>query len=162
MIHENGDESGYKVEAMISLWNISKAGTLMKYKEQRINYPYAYQDCLMEHMRLNLSDDKKYVCLTTSDAKDHSSKINFCAWTAKSLKPLILKKKLVENLNTPIHGSIRSIRFVGNSFYILKEFVVSDVEQQDPALKQQYVVWQLFDVNTGKKVFERNNKYVST
>lgn len=34
MIHSNKDGSeDYQVECMITLWNISKAGTLMKYKE---------------------------------------------------------------------------------------------------------------------------------
>tara|TARA_B110000285_G_scaffold234330_1_gene310888 strand:+ start:568 stop:855 length:288 start_codon:yes stop_codon:yes gene_type:complete len=95
----------------------------------------------MDHMRLNLSDDRKYVCLSCTDAKDKKSDIHFAAWRSNDLKPLILNKTLVENLNKPVHGSIRSIRFVGNSFYVLKEFVDTNVEQRIGILKQQFVVW---------------------
>ena len=45
LIHKNANGSeDYQVEALISLWHISKKGTLLKYKERTINYPVAYQD----------------------------------------------------------------------------------------------------------------------
>jgi hypothetical protein len=113
----------------------------MKYIEQAIDYPQTtYQDCNMDHMRLNLSDDRKYISLSCTDINDHSSDIHFKAWKVKDLKPLILNKKLIQNLNAPVHGSIRSIRFVGNSFYVLKEFVDNNVEQTIK-LQHRFAVW---------------------
>jgi len=105
MVHSNEDgNESYQVEAMLSLWNISKAGTLMKHKEQTIDYPVAYQDCCMEHMRLTLSDDKKYISLSCTDGGDHSSGIHFQGWNTKNLKPLSFNSALLANVNKPVHG----------------------------------------------------------
>ena len=73
-------------------------------------------------MKLNLSDDLRYICLSCTENKP-GSEIHFKAWNAKSLKPLVLNQDLLDNLNTPVEGSIlKSIKFIGNSFYALKEF----------------------------------------
>ena len=57
----------------------------MKFKELSINYPFAYQDSTMDHMRLNLSDDKKFFCLSCRDAKDKNSEIHFMAYRCENL-----------------------------------------------------------------------------
>ena len=93
-------------------------------------------------MRLALSDDKRYISLACSDVSDHSSPIHFMAWDSKKLKPLEMNPRLLENVNAPVEGSsIKKIQFVGNSFYVLKEFVFNDPKQKLGILKAKYVTW---------------------
>ena len=98
--------------------------------EKTINYPVAYQDSNIDHMRLMLSDDKEYFSLACTDAKDQRSEIYFQAWRTDNLHRLKLNPLLQANLNAPVHGSIRSIRFVGNSYFVVKEFVDHDLDSE--------------------------------
>jgi hypothetical protein len=114
----------------------------MKYKEQEFTYPITHQDSKMDHMRLALSDDKKYISLSCSDVCDHSSPTHFLAWNSNSLKPLKLNQRLLKNLNANVEGSsIKKIQFIGNSFYVIKEFVFNDPKQKIGILKNKFVTW---------------------
>ena len=88
--HDGGnDNMEYRVEPMICLWNISKQGNLMKIKEQKFSYPINYQKSNMDNMKMNLSDDLRYICISCMENKP-GSEIHFKAWNVKSLKPVIL------------------------------------------------------------------------
>ena len=130
--------------------------------EKSIDYPTNYQDSHMDHMRLNLSNDKKYISLACTDKKNESADIHFVSWRSDNLKTLTLNPTLLANLNKPVHGSIREIRFVGHSFFVMKHYVDNDKDQEDEAKKHKFAVWEFYDTNSGKLVYERNNKFVSS
>ena len=56
----NGDA---KVEALLAGWEIGPSGQLVKQKEVRFKYNRPYLQSHHTHMRLQLSQDKKYVLL---------------------------------------------------------------------------------------------------
>jgi len=45
----------------------------------------------------------------------------------------------------------------------VKEFIDNNQENEgEEGKKHKFIVWQFFDVNTGLKVFEKNNRFVSS
>ena len=93
---EDGDAV---VEALLSLWNCNSRGQLMRKKQISFVYDFNFSPSKGDKLRLKLSSDRKIVSLTVTGSEDQASddfgKLSLYAWTASTLKPVVLPKILI-------------------------------------------------------------------
>lgn len=83
---DTGTEHNTMVEALISVWQVTKQGQMRKIKQTSFEYQPEYIPTNDKNMRLQLSHDSRYVSLGIIK----NNKLTMMAWSTITLEPLVI------------------------------------------------------------------------